>query len=170
MLHILQNAEVLSHDSLSVYAVDFPPLEFEIITCRAPHGPVSFWHFPFPLVGLILGCFVKILHQIWKKKTKQKGWRGKAIALRKQLRKSAFIWNVIHLCNGSLCSSLLLPRRAKSVRHMKPLATTESSCKNRGKEHQKVGFNYTVKCEKSPRPSRVSEGRRLKWKQFKKSG
>ncbi len=47
--------------------------------------------------------------------------------------------------------------------------TTESSCKNYVVKHQKVGFNYSMKCEKSAFPRSASEGRGLNWEQSQRS-
>lgn len=74
-IFFLQNAHSQKVDRLSIFSgtsLNFPPLEIARKTSCAPHGPVRFWHStespPFPLVSLILGCFIKVLHQIWNNK------------------------------------------------------------------------------------------------------
>lgn len=63
-------------DRISIFSgtltINFSPLKIDRRTSCAPHGPVKFWQ-PRErkrglLVGLILGCFIKILHQIWNNK------------------------------------------------------------------------------------------------------
>lgn len=147
----LQNAHSQKVDRLSIFSgtsLNFPPLEIARKTSCAPHGPVRFWHStespPFPLVSLILGCFIKVLHQIWNNKNSEVNWCSQEAlrGARSQFRKSVFMWNMIIGVTRSRFHAHLCGSTSEA-----PLATTESSCKNYVVKHQKVGFNYAVKCE-----------------------
>lgn len=128
----------------------------------------------FPLVSLILGCFIKILHQIWNDKKIQLwvGWSRKkrqeaAASTQMTLRRCGKIQEkCVYLKHDTGCSATTWPP-PQSLLHLlifptpiqtamclacEALATTESSCKNYGVTHQNVGFNYPMKCEKSASP------------------
>lgn len=66
-------------------------------------------------------------------------------------KKSAFIRNMITGVMQSQFLAHLSPSSTKTAMCMtcEALKATESSCKNYTEKHQKVGSNYSMKCEKS---------------------
>lgn len=136
---------------------------------------------PFPLVSLILGCFIKILHQIWNNKRFSgkltEWWRKECPAAQMTLRaaealfgKSVFIWNIIpHVMLSQFFAHLSHSYSLQCAQHMRSSSLLKAAVKIIGVKHQKVGFHYSVKYEESAFPSFGSKGRGLKWKQFKRS-
>lgn len=140
-------------DRISIFSgtltINFSPLKIDRRTSCAPHGPVKFWQ-PRErkrglLVSLILGCFIKILHQIWNNKRFcgkliESGGGGGAYpsvqmtlrGARAQFRKSVFIRNMITGVMQSQFFAHLSPTFIKIAMCMtyEALTTTESSCKN----------------------------------------
>lgn len=106
-----------------------------------PHMVLSRFESLFPLVSLILGCFIKILHQIWNNKRFsgeliESGWKAcpsNQMTLKRcqtTIQEKRVYLKHDNRCNviPILCSSFPAPMCST----YEAVATTESSCKNYG--------------------------------------